>query len=322
MTLLPGGTLDVPPLGFGCAYLVGGFNRPFATRVVAAALDAGYRHFDVAPSYGLGSAEGVLGNALRGRRHAVTITSKAGEPWSPPSPARFALRSAAMPLRARVRSLRRRSGPGTRPAILMRDQRSPTFDVQAVSRSLDDTLRRLRTDYLDIFLLHEAELVDISDELLAFLQSARQAGKVRAIGVGSERERIEPIAKALPDAFDVYQYSWDALDRRDPLIADDTFSVLHRAILFAADQMLAWRHSDPGRLARASAAADCDLADEGELARVLLGASISVNAGGLTLLGSRNPDRARAAAAVLHDPRYVIAGRALRTFITARPEPA
>ena len=313
MTSLPGGTLDVPALGFGCAYLVGGFNRPFAAQVVAAALEAGYRHFDVAPSYGLGSAEAVLGKALRGRRHEVTITSKAGEPWIPPSPMRFVAHSAAMPLRAAVRGLRRRASPGARDAATPRTHPLPSFDVQEVSRSLDRSLRRLKTDHLDILLLHEAERVDVSDELLSFLQAARRAGKVRAIGVGSERTRVEAIARALPDAFDVYQYSWDALDRRAPLIAESTFTVLHRAILYAADELL----GDPALLARASAETGHDLADQRALSCVLLGASLAANGGGLTLIGSRNPRRARAAAAALHDPRYIEAGRALHAFLAA-----
>lgn len=64
MTFLPNGLLSTSQVGVGCAYLTEGFGMEEA-RVIDAAYEAGARHFDVAPQYGMGTAEKVLGFALR-----------------------------------------------------------------------------------------------------------------------------------------------------------------------------------------------------------------------------------------------------------------
>src|ERR1700744_6008843 len=73
----------LPRLGFGCSGLMASLDRFESARVLRSAAEAGISHFDVAPSYGYGEAEGVLGEFLRGRRDAFTVTSKFG--IAPPS---------------------------------------------------------------------------------------------------------------------------------------------------------------------------------------------------------------------------------------------
>src|SRR3954452_8900176 len=77
VTICPG----LPPssrLGFGCGSVMGRVGRAASLRAIAAALDAGITHFDVARLYGYGEAETLLGEALRGRRDRVVIASKFG----------------------------------------------------------------------------------------------------------------------------------------------------------------------------------------------------------------------------------------------------
>src|SRR6516165_3327300 len=84
-------SVNSPTLGFGCSSLTG-TSRRVANRVLAAALDAGIRHFDVARYYGYGEAEGILGTFLKSRRSQVTVTTKLGiEPPRPTSTLRVAL---------------------------------------------------------------------------------------------------------------------------------------------------------------------------------------------------------------------------------------
>src|SRR5262245_32083549 len=66
-------------IGLGCGRLIGGTSFRTSARLVEAALELGIRHFDVAPSYGLGTAEDVLG-AVPGGVRDVTVTTKIGAP--------------------------------------------------------------------------------------------------------------------------------------------------------------------------------------------------------------------------------------------------
>src|ERR1017187_3567692 len=67
-------------LGFGCSSLMGAMGRRESSAMLETAFDAGIRHFDVAPMYGFGHAEGCLGEFLGRHRGEVTVTTKYGIP--------------------------------------------------------------------------------------------------------------------------------------------------------------------------------------------------------------------------------------------------
>src|ERR1700722_15245385 len=75
---LDGSGIRATPLGFGCATLFRASDPAQRARLLHAAYDAGIRHFDVAPMYGLGRAEPELGSFTRARRSEVTIATKFG----------------------------------------------------------------------------------------------------------------------------------------------------------------------------------------------------------------------------------------------------
>ena len=141
--------LQVSPLGFGCATLGGEYGAvetDEATRAVHAAIDAGINFFDVAPYYGRTVAEERLGQALDGRRDKVVLSSKCC-----------------------------RDG-----------HREFDFSGQRVTDSLEASLRRLRTDHLDLLIVHDVEFGDLRqvvDEALPAAHAAQVAGKVRYVGV-------------------------------------------------------------------------------------------------------------------------------------------
>src|SRR5579859_111180 len=66
------------PLGFGCATLFRASDPAQRSRLLQEAYDAGIRHFDVAPMYGLGRAESELGSFTQAHRSEVTIATKFG----------------------------------------------------------------------------------------------------------------------------------------------------------------------------------------------------------------------------------------------------
>jgi aryl-alcohol dehydrogenase-like predicted oxidoreductase len=89
---------EVSAIGFGCASLGSRISAANGSRAIAHALDLGLTWFDVAPSYGDGQAESLLGSALRGRRDKVVICTK------------FGIAPAPVPLAARlIRPLARRA---------------------------------------------------------------------------------------------------------------------------------------------------------------------------------------------------------------------
>lgn len=137
-------------------------------RVIRAAMDVGFRAFDVAPAYGNGLDELELGLALKGRRKDVSINTKFGIPM-PLYGGRF--RSAFPFLRVADKL--------ANPSYSRRYQRR-CFAPGTLIESLHGSLRRLRTDYVDCLLLHEP-LQPIPQGL--FEDIAATAGKLKDEGL-------------------------------------------------------------------------------------------------------------------------------------------
>lgn len=141
--------------------------------------------FDLAPAYGRGQAETIAADFLKGRRDRVQLATKVG--LVPPRNA-HPLLNRFMPLARRVvgavpqlRQLVRRSG-------LQANRRIP-LTPQFVQQSLEASLRRLRTDHVDLLGIHNAEPGDLArDELRRVFEDIVSAGKARAIAVAGDEE--------------------------------------------------------------------------------------------------------------------------------------
>lgn len=137
------GSLDVSIVGVGCNNFGRRLDESGTAKVVKAALDEGINFFDTADTYGGTKSEEFLGRALGRKRGDVTIATKFG---------------------MRIDDARK----GARP--------------EYVKRAVDDSLKRLGTDYIDLYQLHTPdESVPIADTLGA-LDDLVKAGKVREIG--------------------------------------------------------------------------------------------------------------------------------------------
>jgi aryl-alcohol dehydrogenase-like predicted oxidoreductase len=141
--------LNVSEIGFGAWQLCnndswGGMDEQTAHRLVHEAVERGINLFDTAPNYAHTKSERVLGDALRGRRDGVVLVSKFGH--TPEGP--------------------------------------KEFTVDWFWDSLDGSLERLRTDYLDVLLLHNppAGMYAGTDPLWAAMEQARAQGKIRHYG--------------------------------------------------------------------------------------------------------------------------------------------
>ncbi|NLD43506.1 MAG: hypothetical protein GX657_08435 [Chloroflexi bacterium] len=146
--------LSVSIVGYGASPLGDEFGRSDPAegrRAVARAIDLGINYFDVSPYYGRTLAEERLGEALAGRRHEVILATKAGR-YGKDLPDGF------------------------------------DFTAGRIARSIDESLRRLRTDYVDVYQLHDIEYApreQIVGEALPAMRRLQEQGKVRFVGITS-----------------------------------------------------------------------------------------------------------------------------------------
>lgn len=173
--------LEVSRFVFGTGSLHHVSTRKAQSGLLSTAIDGGFTHFDTAPYYGFGLAESVLGEVLAANRH-ITVTTKVG--LYPPS---GATSSHAMVLFRKA--LGRIWKPLSRGVV--------DWHVEKARRSLENSLRRLRRDRIDLLLMHEpvTELIDC-DEWQRFLQDETRAGRVRAFGVAGIRYNVEPLVRS------------------------------------------------------------------------------------------------------------------------------
>lgn len=192
-------------LGFGTAPLGNMFRdipEAEAQATVDAAWEQGVRYFDTAPFYGAGLAEIRLGEALaRHKRDEYVLSTKVG---------RLILDEVED---ASARALGEKSGlfAAGRANRLVND-----YSADATLRSIDDSLKRMKTDRLDIVWIHDIAQDFYGDEWLSYFEVARKGafrvltrlreeGVIKAWGLGVNR--VEPIeltldlSEAQPDGF-------------------------------------------------------------------------------------------------------------------------
>jgi D-threo-aldose 1-dehydrogenase len=203
-------------LGFGASRLHHLHSQADRQRLLESALDLGFQHIDVAPSYGEGLAEREIGRLIASGTRSFTLVTKFGLP-----PASLADRAPrlAYPVMA-ARSLLRRAG-------LLAEAR-PMIDASALRASLEGSLRRLRTDHVDLILLHEPapERLGDPESLLAALTKLRDAGKIGGWGLAGAWRDVAAIAEASPGLAPVVQTAereWPDEAARKP---DITYGVM------------------------------------------------------------------------------------------------
>jgi len=287
---LPGTDLRASALGFGCASIKGRVDRDTALEALERAYDLGVNYFDVARSYGYGEAEAVLGDFLQGQRSEVIVATKVG--LVPPS--HNGLLRMALPVARRMLSWVPR---GVRDAL--RDSAAQSgateaspgrFEVDEVRESLETSLRKLGTDYVDVLLLHECRPTDARDpELRSFLDRCVREGKVRHYGLATSVKACNEILQDHSE-FRVAQF---ASNLREPgmeefassgNVATVTHSPLSRGeslVQHLADY--AEQHPEAGRAW--SVHTGLDLRVPGNVARILLSYAFRQNPQGVVLCG-------------------------------------
>jgi D-threo-aldose 1-dehydrogenase len=290
--------IQATPLGFGCATLFRVSDPAQRSRLLHTAYDAGIRHFDVAPMYGLGRAEPELGRFTQAHRSEVTIATKFGI-----RPTLF-VRGVAFAQRPVRRMFE--SKPTIRDQARTNVATSSRFlyerggyDANGARRSLQRSLRALKTDYVDLLLLHDPLPGSVrSDEVSSFLEDARAAGLIRSWGIAGAPDTTGEVARSflwipvLQLPHDIFVHSL----RRPPLgSALITFGVISRLL----DRIVKHVTSDDSTRLRWKRILGVDCGDPHITSSFLLRSALQANSSGVVLFGTTQPLHIRTAASAL-----------------------
>ena len=176
----------VSQIGLGCGRLVGRSTLIQSARIVETALELGIRYFDVAPSYGMGTAEEVLGH-VTGDSKEVVIATKVGIPRPHYSARNNFLRTAYKSFLDYVPSLKnyaRRSYVSIMKKTLGKTRCRHDFSDKTISNSIEESLKRLKRDSVDVLLAHEPCNSDLTHETELLFQNLLKNKTISAFGVG------------------------------------------------------------------------------------------------------------------------------------------
>jgi aryl-alcohol dehydrogenase-like predicted oxidoreductase len=174
-------SLRVSDIGFGCSRL-GDKSDKEAISTILSAFECGVNFFDTADVYGAGRSERLLSEAFRSKRAKVLIATKAGYRLTAAGGAVAKLKPFLQPL---IPLLRRTKARLKQTGNALREQ---DFSADYIQRAIDGSLRRLRTDYLDVFQLHNPpHQVIESGEFIQALEDAKAQGKIRHYGVSCRK---------------------------------------------------------------------------------------------------------------------------------------
>lgn len=204
-TMIEGGP-QVSELGLGCAAMMGRSGRRESLRALTAAWDAGITLYDTARSYGYGESEVLLGEFFAGERRRQAVIST-----------KFGILPAAKNWKQKVKPLAQtavRMFPALRGAARRQTagQIVPSaFTVGLLLTSLEASLRALRTEYVDLLLMHAAPLSVLEqDELLEAMERLVQTGKVRAAGISGEHNVVAAAFAKRPRGLTTAQFAMNA----------------------------------------------------------------------------------------------------------------
>jgi aryl-alcohol dehydrogenase-like predicted oxidoreductase len=183
-------SIQASAVGFGAwaigGWMWGGADEREAVRAIQAALDEGITLIDTAPAYGLGRSEELVGEAIAGRREKVVLATKCGLVWHTGG-GRFFFNQGGKPVHRYLGG-------------------------DSIRYELEQSLKRLRTDYVDLYQTHWQDSTTPIEETMTALVDLKRQGKIRAIGVSNASvEDIRQYQRLGPVDADQEKYS--LLDR-------------------------------------------------------------------------------------------------------------
>ncbi|WP_033541358.1 aldo/keto reductase [Planococcus sp. CAU13] len=147
------GSLEVSEIALGCMSLPD--DPKESQSIVDQALDLGINYFDTADLYGKGQNEEMVGKALGSRRQDIILATKVGNQWDPQS-----------------------------------DEVSWNPSKAYITSQVHESLRRLGTDWIDLYQLHGGMITDPSEETIEAFETLKKEGLIREYGISSIRPNV------------------------------------------------------------------------------------------------------------------------------------
>ncbi|MCW8347064.1 aldo/keto reductase [Vibrio sp. ZSDZ65] len=143
-------------------WMWGGTDEKASIDAIHASLDNGVSLIDTAPAYGLGVSEELVGKAIKGRRDQVVLATKCGLVWHTNKGNHF--------FDENGKPVHRYLG------------------ADAIQHEVEQSLKRLQTDYLDLYITHWQDPTTPVEETMEALLALKKAGKIRAIGISNANQ--------------------------------------------------------------------------------------------------------------------------------------
>ncbi|WP_027156387.1 aldo/keto reductase [Mesorhizobium sp. WSM2561] len=167
-------------------WMWGGTDEAESIAAIQASIDAGVSLIDTAPAYGLGRSEEIVGKAIKGRRNRAVIASKCGLNWHSKKGNHFFDQDGT---------------PVNR-----------YLGADGIACEVEQSLRRLGTDYIDLYITHWQDPTTPIAETMEALERLKSAGKIRAIGA-SNLNAAELQQYVAAGQLDAIQERYSMLDR-------------------------------------------------------------------------------------------------------------
>ncbi|OMI25760.1 general stress protein [Bacillus haynesii] len=167
-TKISGTSIESSRIGLGTwaigGFMWGGSDEKEAIQTIHAALDQGINLIDTAPAYGFGQSEEIVGKAVQqyGKRERVILATKTGLDWK-------------------------------------HEQLYRDGSRERIIKEVDDSLKRLNTDYIDLYQVHWPDPLVLIEETAEAMKDLYDAGKIRAVGVSNfSPEQMDTFRAAAP----------------------------------------------------------------------------------------------------------------------------
>jgi aryl-alcohol dehydrogenase-like predicted oxidoreductase len=184
--------------------------------------------------------------------------------------------------------------------------RRGVYGVDDARRSLEESLRSLQTDHIDVFLMHEGGAEDCTPDLLAFLEDRQRAGVISRFGVGSEFSKVNQVATRQQQFAGVLQFENSILKANSQQLPRGSSSlfITHGALGQSFREVEQAVAADAAFRDLCSTLLGADVMQQDILAAAMLCWARQNNPEGSILFSSRSKRRVAAAAAALKQPAF------------------
>jgi D-threo-aldose 1-dehydrogenase len=301
-------SIEVSRLGFGLSSIAGSGNFKHQQNLIRTAIDCGVTHFDVAPYYGSGDAEVILGKILKTCPDPVTVTTKFGlTPFSTGKGGSM-LRTVLRPVFRRINILKSLAS-----SILSKahdPQPTMAFNSTAMFQSVERSIENIQRP-ISFFLLHDASVKVANDsEVIDALNKICGEKKVGFTGISGNLEVLKEVVSSFPKTYAVAQLENSILN---PVPVKDLYDsgakvFTHRAIQGGLSYLTSLINQRPGFSRILQRELDVDVNQKERLPLLLIELALNENPKGTVLFSSTRPDRVKQISGVLSSPMLGAAG--------------